>query len=154
MTENWTGLGYEEKPPVGCPESFRGTKRYVEKKNPLSTPPAKALNPTSGPPLMPFGKHKGKSVWRVPLDYLRWVINNVDLAKHSSALHAAIYARAGHPAPKEPSKEVRVGKRIGQKADSGESPSTHYRFTDPLGKTHWIPRGIDMSNRDNEPVPF
>jgi hypothetical protein len=68
-------------------------------------------------------------------------------------LEDAIVRVGREPRPK---KKSRYRNRRDEKSGIvyGIGEATHYRFTDPLGKTHWIPRGIDMSNRDNEPVPF
>src|SRR5262245_23333961 len=49
--------------------------------------------------VMPFGKHRNKTVEEVPLDYLRWALVN---CKFSSGLRAAVRERLGLPAEPAP----------------------------------------------------
>lgn len=97
-----------------------------------------------------FGKHRGVPLSEVPVNYLEWVIQNVndksavklaqmELDKRGSLL---LSGRKG-----EPSKPIK-------KQSSKPTVSTFYSWTAPDGSIYQIPNDIDMTGRENEVVPF
>lgn len=49
--------------------------------------------------VMPFGKHKGERLTRVPVSYIRWMLNQADLPENFTALAKAEYVRRGSLMP-------------------------------------------------------
>lgn len=62
-------------------ESGHETKEVLESANAPSPPPTKgtvmSVPPSGSKMLMPFGKYKGQPVADLPVDYIMWVLENL-----------------------------------------------------------------------------
>ena len=86
-------------------------------------------DPTAGPGVMPWGKHKGVPLDKVPRDYLEWAVRNAD--KMRPALRADIERILGLP----PSSTVPTPERDGK-------PSPHAG-----GNGTAVPQGSSSKDR-------
>ena len=88
--------------------------------------------------VLTFGKHKGKSLSEVPLDYLQWMQRTINLSEwlHTN-LERELELRAGTP-----------------KESPYDDSSTHYNWTDRNGEVHSIPNDVSLVGKENESAPF
>ncbi len=128
---------------------------------------------TSSGQVIWFGQHKGTLWSEVPDDYINWVIGNFDDGPERESAVAELGRRQelslkdrdreDQPQPKpgrffapettEKRNSVE-GSGFSQKRSHKDWPSTHYTWTGPTGIVDWIPKSIDMAERDGEIPPF
>ncbi|MEO2017947.1 MAG: hypothetical protein ABGZ53_26650 [Fuerstiella sp.] len=120
-----------------------------------------------------FGQHKGTLWLEMPDEYITWLCSSLNDGPEREAAMAERCRRQDlslkdgdredQPQPKpiqffapETTKKRKSteGSARGQKQSHKDWAETHYTWTGPTGIVDWIPKSIDMDNRDGETPPF
>lgn len=119
---------------------------------------------------MPFGKFKGKRVDTLPMGYLIWLKENVDLRgylldavddalvkkqeTHDKA-NKIVSASKKKPAKKKPAPKAKKPPKKKQKKLVKNEPTKYYEWAHPItGTVHEIPDYVSMDGRKDEECPF
>ena len=121
----------------------RDRDRYFSKDQPEESVAEKSL---------PFGKHKGVPLLRVPQAYLEWCVENIERMDVQMLISNELARRVVDGTAKESSKPKKS--KAKWTPECNDDSATHYAWVDDSGFEHRIPNDVSMAGREFEVCPF